>query len=295
MKSDAQINHTIDWINVTIPNAQKLKYPSFFRRDFIECNGMHGYSVGKQFLDGRREFSNPDRPDMGTHIQFSGGTIKLLDEMYDTTPYNLVGFYSGMQHKFTRFDVAIDCHNTGLDMDRLESEIADKKVSCRSKKYERTYDILTRGGTIYIGRGSKYRYLRIYDKAEERKLPIGNDWKRIELQCNTKTANQTAERLYKSKQRARDAQALVKGYCDFTDYRIWNMIIGNEYATVKTPPSDDPKTMQWLLKTCAPSLARLMLFHGQSVRDEFNKTVDAELMKLHSKVLHDRDVSVDAG
>ena len=295
MHSNATIYHTIDWLNVTTPYKLDKRYPRYYKHDFIESNGGHGYTICREYLDGRREYMNPDRPDMGVHTQYSGQTIKNLCELHEITPYGIVAHHLKSQCKFTRVDLTLDCHNTGLDMDKIEQMIKERKWICRASEQSvlRMKKTLVKGDTIYIGRGSKYRYLRVYDKAGE--MGLQQDWKRLELQCNTRTADTTLRAVMDAQDKGDTIASLIRGFCDFPEYRTWAMILGFHDIKVKVEAPEEPTTLQWLLKTCAPSLARMIALHGYVIKDDFEEALRVELLKFHSKVRVDPEHLYDEG
>lgn len=245
---------------------------------------MNGYTVSRRFVDGRIENSNPDRPDMGRQVIYGGDTIRNMQKLYGIKPEAILRWYHAKAANFTRVDFALDCHDTGLSGEQLGLRLQKGKVKTNVPLSNciLTTNFSGSGWTIYIGKGSRYKFLRIYDKAAEQK--IKGDWIRIELQCNARTANKAVSGYLDASHKAGYVQALIRGFADFPDYRTWVMITGYRDVKISVPDDDLPQTLKWLLNQCAPALGKLAAIHGDHVIVQFmdmvNTTKNSNLFNL---------------
>lgn len=252
---EKKVSLRIDWIEVTFKPAEKRKLPSSLSQESKECYALHGYNSGLQFSDGRKEFVHTDRPDMGLHIQWDGGS--LTQGAVD--PLTLVQFLSTTEARFTRLDLAVDCYNFGLKPERATDEIRAKRFRCRCKKTPAWFDPTFGGWTQYLGTKASEIYCRIYDKAAE--IGIKGDYTRVELVVRSTRAQKAAQAIVSGV----DFRALVVGYVDFTAWQEWREVMAADVHTLQAEKKDSQPKL-WLLKQCAPALARVMDEDGD---DEF--------------------------
>ena len=86
----------------------------------------------------------------------------------------------------TRLDVAFDDHEGILDMDQLCSDTMDQEYVSKFKAWE--VRIGSGGQSVNHGSMTSEVYLRIYDKAKERKYTDGRHWIRVEFQLRRERA-----------------------------------------------------------------------------------------------------------
>lgn len=87
---------------------------------------------------------------------------------------------------YTRIDIALDLYNYDL----IHYNIIDLKSRKKGYYYDRNNNI----ETIYLGSMASNRFIRIYNKAKEQKLP-NQDWWRLELQLRDIYINQYLDSL----------------------------------------------------------------------------------------------------
>lgn len=248
-------------------------------RYILHERGMNGYTTSLRFLDGRIENTSPENPRMGTQVIFSGGALANFQDMYSKHVDNVLEHYACLEGKATRFDVAIDIHNSGLKYDDFKDAIVQNKVKCKvpRKKFEHYGNFADDGWTIYIGRGSKHRFMRIYNKGAE--SGTGGDWIRIELQCNVKTAERYHLGYVDSKNRANYVKKIINGFCCFYEMDKWREIMGDGKMTISKPQVDGSKTLEWLYDNVAVFLGRYIAKYGDDIMVKFMDIVNDEREK----------------
>lgn len=279
-----EVTYTIDWFSYTVKDGQHTRMGNV-NNTYVDGKGMNGYSSSLRFLDGRIENSNPDRLDMGTQVVFSGSALRNFSDMYSKSTDDVLSHYACLRGKCTRIDIAIDVRNSGLDFVALYNAIEAGEIKTKTPRskihYHRNFD--DHGWTIYIGKKSKHRFMRIYHKGRE--SGTGEDWIRFELQCNTKTADRYFLGYVDASDKGKYVKSIVNGFIEFTDLEIWNKIVGDEKITISPPQEDGSKTLDWLYNSVAKFLGRYIAFHGDDVMIKFMNIVNDEREKALREIV----------
>lgn len=242
------ISLSIDWIEGTYKNGGCSRpIPYILTEESVECTGFHGYNVARKYQDGRLEMWHSTRREMGLHIQWSGDALKNLT----IDALQLVAYLEATNFTFTRLDMAVDIIGHNFKPQTATEHIANGDYVCRAQKFPQWGDPKNPGYTQYVGKRPSEIYLCIYDKAAE--MGIGQDHTRVELRVH-KGRSQTAA---KTILRGIDFRQLVLGFVRFPKWKQWEEIMGID--AVKIPAEKkDSATEEWLLKQCAPALARIL-------------------------------------
>jgi len=261
------LSQRIHWLEVTFKSENEKKLPDSLPKEGIECYPLHGYNSGLKFPDGRMEFTHTNRPDMGLHIQWDGGSLDALS----FPALELVKFLHSVGAKFTRIDLANDAIGYNLKAETatefvtaerkakqreaenkkkgIKNEAREKGFICRSKKNPCWFDPTFGGWTQYLGTNASEIHCRIYDKAAE--LGIVADYTRVELVCRAGRAQKAAEAII----RGVDFRSLVAGYVQFPHWLEWQQIMVAD-AVALPAEKKETATDLWLLNQCAKTLAR---------------------------------------
>lgn len=245
------LSQSVDWIEGTYHRTDRPILPRELSQEHQECRPFHGYTEAFKFTDGRIELKNPSRPDMGVHIQWSGDALRQ-------TPLpasDLCKYLYSSDFIFTRIDFAIDAYNFDLRPQDATIHIENRAVSTRAKKFPTICDVRAGGYTQYIGTKASEVYCRIYDKAAE--LGVQQDYTRVEYVVRGQRAQKAAATVIRNA----DFRPLVLGFVRFQEWKEWKEIMGADVVTIPTEQKPSA-TEQWLLRQCAPALARLMVDSG---------------------------------
>ena len=260
------VSLSLDWIEGTFPEKTPVLLPENFSRDWHECKPLHGYTIGNIYSDGRVSLTAPLRPDMGTHIIWSGASLVGLP----MSALGLVHFLSRGGFRFTRLDLAIDVRMWGLKPRHATQHIIAGDIITRAKKCPRTDDPMFGGYTQYVGKKSSSLFVRIYDKAAQ--MGVHTDWTRVELVASGKRANAASIAVI----RGEDYRALVLGFVRFPAWAKWNKVMAAKPVTIPREKTRS-NTQLWLLKQAAPSLAQIL---ADSPDNSFlNEFIAAEIVR----------------
>ena len=171
---DKYLNFSID--NLTI--VGELNFPEFFNM-FLNAAGVRDAS--NVINDCRNIFQYSFKNDDLGYIQVDKDTLKVRIEFNPNklglqgkaTLNTLLIFLKKDSIHFTRIDLAIDLFNYKIS----EYNIVD--IGTRKKAY--FYSKTNKLETFYSGSNKSSKYIRIYNKAVEQKLP-NLDWWRFEIQ-----------------------------------------------------------------------------------------------------------------
>lgn len=261
------LSQKLHWIEGTYKPTFQVSLPQILSQKFTEGKAFNGYTIGEKYEDGRVHMTNPSRPDMGTHLVWSGTACDdcLID------PVELVIHLLWAGFKFTRLDLAIDAIDCNLRPQQATEEINLDRCKTRAKKAPTSSDARDKGYTQYVGKKTSEICLKLYDKAEE--LGIIADWTRVELTVRQKRANKAAWEIM----RGTDFRRLVVAYADFPDWNEWRAIM--DLSPVKLPKEQTiGNTEKWLLDSVAPALARVIFFAANT--DFYEKFKDEVMNKL---------------
>lgn len=264
----------IDWIEGTFKGRQPVNLPPILTGEYVECKAFNGYTVGSLYADGRTLFQNPLRPEMGTHLTWSGDACRQCP----VTPLELVKHLLVAQFSFTRLDFAIDIINGNLDPAQATEELKNGRYQTRAKEFPYWSNAQGVGYTQYIGKKTSEVYCRIYDKAAE--MGIQQDHTRVELVVKHKRADAAARSIVQH----RDFRGLVVSFITFQSWREWDIAMA-------TAPIDLPSerkatnTEKWLLDAVAPALARVIFLnpHGVAFYEKFKDEVMQRLQELSNR------------
>jgi hypothetical protein len=261
------LSQKLHWLEGTFKKGNEVSLPETLPSKFVETRAFNGYTVGSLFEDGRILMTNPERPEMGAHLQWSGDACDKIPMEQSELVFHLgeAGF------SFTRIDLAIDAINFNLRPQQATKELKYGRCKTRAKLSPTNSDPRDKGYTQYVGKKTSEIFLKLYDKAEE--MGVDADHCRIELTVRHARADHAARQIV----RGTDFRAMVVAYADFPKWRQWKEIMGA--VPVKLPAErHETNTEQWLLGACAPALARVIYFASNT--EFYEKFKDAVMMNL---------------
>lgn len=257
----------VDWLEGTFKKGTPINLPTILSQNFVETKAFNGYTTASQYSDKRVLMSNPDRPEMGNHIVWNGEACGhcLI------APESLITHLSRAGFSFTRIDFAIDLINCNLDPAQATEEIANGRVKTRALQFPFWADAKGKGYTQYIGKKASEVYARIYDKAAE--MGIKQDHTRVELVVRHGRANHAASAI----SNGADFRGMVLSFVNFQEWSEWSKAM--DVPEIKLPKEQTVgNTEKWLLDSCAPALARMIFFQGNS--DFYEKFKDEVMNRL---------------
>lgn len=272
------LSQSVHWIEGTFKGREALNMPLILSPKFTECRARNGYTVGSKFTDGRELWTNPDRPEMGTHWVWNGQACDTCPK----DPMLLVKMLQCFGMSFTRLDLAIDAHNFNLSPRRATEEISDGRIKTRAKEFPIRNDARHPGYTQYVGKKASEIHLKLYDKAAE--MGVSGDHTRVELTVRHGRADKAAWEIV----RGSDFRGLVVSFANFTEWVEWREVM--EASPVKLPAErKETSTRLWLLKSCAPALARECLKSGDmAFLEQFKNAVELiyRQMSINVQTVH---------
>lgn len=268
------LSQKLHWIEGTFKSRETVNVPSILSQKWIETKPRNGYLSASLYEDGRTLMQHPGRPEMGTHLTWTGTAC-------DNCPMDcieLVAYLEKANFTFTRLDMAIDAINFNLRPQQATKELEHGRCKTKAKLSPRRDDPRQLGYTQSVGYMSSEMHLKLYDKAAE--LGVGGDHTRIELTVKSRRANKAAREIV----RGTDFRALVVAYADFPSWREWRQIMVAD--PVKLPSErKETNTERWLLDQCAPSIARIMFLNDST---EFYEKFKSEVMQQLIQLSNDR-------
>lgn len=243
-----------------------------------------GYSHAMIHPWGHTIFWHIDRPEMGVNIMFTG---RACNELYiaGIDVLELIRTLSDRNFRFTRLDLAIDLKDVKIDIPSLAE--CEHTGSINSDPVLITKGRKARGGaTLYAGSWKSDKFMRIYDKAKERKL---DDclWTRIEVQLAGRTATKIASQMSKMsiEECAMFTQRIVKGMYNPQD-KVFQEALTGTPQRVPSTKNEEHDTYAWLMNVVAKSMARTIIeLPHRDVMRMFQAEVNKHIREMASKGL----------
>lgn len=178
-----------DWVSVVFKSYTVEQIISLLGLDEINFESIYGFYgyADRLYYDGIGILYNPHSADMGILLEMSGQGCRVFETMG-------TGDYDGLfqlvaDNKFdmniTRLDVAFDDHVGIFNMATLCKETKKENFISRFRAWKVTEG--SGGASIEHGSMASDVFIRIYDKAAERKR-VGEHWIRVELQLRKERA-----------------------------------------------------------------------------------------------------------
>ena len=276
---------SIDWLSVTFKQGytelelRKMTSFGFPLKTWARDKGKFGYSQAFVHPYGHTVMSNHARPEMGVHLSYGGRALSSLAE-HGITATSLLDWVLGSGGKITRIDLAIDVFGQVIDPCALAvmPRVVTSPGSARKWSSVQGHD---GGATAYVGSRKSERFLRIYDKAKEQ---ARSDllWTRFELELKSDSARAAAKYLnaITDAERPEYIKGLIKNLFNPQDDLFQEIMTGSA-DPLKTVKDTTDKTYDWLVKSVARSVAKVMARRADiDVWGEFCRAVHAELTAM---------------
>lgn len=277
----------IDWIAFTCDYDADLKsiIPAINHRLQWEYRGqgMNGYRQ-KWIADNGAMCMKHGRPDMGSHVILSGSVLEEYRAM-NITDKRVLQYIGRQGAHFSRIDVAIDVWDgvikpaTILAAYRTGAAKMPIKSASVIEGVKRIDDDTMPGITAYFGSRESQRMLRVYDKGVQ--LGTSENLIRFELELKAERARDVAKKIQDENS---DTRRVINGeLLAFVAWRNkkWLELVSDTQGEILKIERKLPKTLDWLLNTCAMSLAK---YHIENPHDDalelFDRTVKAEIERL---------------
>lgn len=277
----------VDWIRATTKHHSIADVISRFEfgfevEDWATSKGMNAYDCCIQNPYGHMVMWSQQYEGQGVNIMFDGRSCNELHEAgYDLL--DIVKWLSEEEFKFTRLDLAIDIREVQIDIIELfESEhtgsINNDPVLVQKGKKARG------GATLYLGGRQSEKFIRIYDKAKERKI---SDifWTRVELELKAATATKIAKKMRSMtyEEIASMTQSIVKGMYD-PENNTFRDAFAVDPIKVGSTKNEDHDTYVWLMQSVAKTMAKTMLeMPHRDLMSEFMIQVNTFKSELKNK------------
>jgi len=275
---------SLDWLSFTAKDisdmaaSKALAFGMPFK-SWTDVNAVHGYKLAKQHPFGHIVMSHPGRPEMGVHVMMTGQSMHKLNESgFDTL--SLIPWCNSQGARITRLDLAIDVHETPVDIVGLTRVKQVKGDEGSAKKW----NLITgsdNGVTLYIGSRKSEKFMRIYNKAAEQGLE-GVMWSRFELEIKQDTCRTIADAITSlpSGEIPHYVKGLMRGLFNPND-PTYQQIMDVPSIPVGSTKDISDNTLKWLYDSVAKTLAKQMQLHNdEPVFEEFVRAVHANLKML---------------
>lgn len=273
----------IDWFSVT--HKQPFNLPNEMRENPIFLSGKNGYSSVRQFSTGHMEMMNPNRPDMGIHVIYSGKTLENISSKLKISRDKIIEMHLSQGGKATRVDYALNIKNSGINMDNLWDALEDKQSTTKAS-HTRIQNGQDKGYTIYVGSKKKPKKLiRIYDKAKEMK-DFTSDYLRVELQTNQQVARDGLNLYVGADDTYNAINGMIRHFCDFPNLKLWCDIFNHEPVKIPVETHMQGNTEKWLLEKVVPALAKVV-FQNSEFMVEFHQELKNRINDLAMAVIVD--------
>lgn len=179
-----KMNFILDWLEFTykVPSEEGFCIFDSFLEDFPEIDkvfadmklldhGMHGYTKCFTFTDDFMIWFNPDHEEMGVHVVFPGHGMYKLCEIFDlpgmedfADAKSLFEILTNRHCKITRIDIAYDDFDKVITPFDYNNFMVNGRIRTKARSWSFIASGQLSGGTFYLGKRGRERFIRIYDK-----------------------------------------------------------------------------------------------------------------------------------
>lgn len=273
----------LDWISVTHKN--EFDMPDGLRENPIFLSGKNGYSNVRQYSKGQMEMMNPNRPDMGIHVIYSGQTLTNIEADLKISRDAVLNWHLDRGGKVTRIDYALNIYDSGLILDDLWQALEDDSAKTKAS-HTRIQNGKNKGYTVYVGSKKKPKKLiRAYDKAKQMNDFV-SDYLRVELQTNQDVARDGLNIYVGADNKYEVVAGMIKAFCDFPTIEKWTEIFNHDNVKIPVATHVQGNTEKWLLEKVVPSLAKVV-FQRSEFMIEFQQALKSKIHELAMEVITD--------
>ena len=245
-----------------------------------------GYSHAWQVLGSGRVLINPERSEMGCHIDLSSKALRRFGGNVD----QLVSVMLNENGKVTRLDLAVDTRQIAFsDLKRrvegfegLVTHFQRWRNGREGTRHE-AFDT-----TVYLGSPTSDAMVRFYDKARER--GVTGQWVRFEVQLRRERAHEVLLAWFSGK----SIVGMLRGVVDFRvpegknqarwavcDWWVRWLGAGDDVVRFTRTTSEKliEEVRSWVLAQVAPSLALLLMADGGAL-DFYRKAAQEGAQRL---------------
>lgn len=204
---------TLDWLACTFKEYNH-ETENFIRTyasapTVQESPARNGYTRATMDSNGVGVLWNPDYSSMGHHAVFSGSSLRNLFTSGVVSPSTLLRACVDAGGSVSRLDLAKDFTEGEVDYEAVYQSLEQRAGGGNARTVTK---LQSSGGgyTIYIGSRQSERFVRLYDKAAEQKLPDAL-WSRLEVETKGMVARAVAVSILKSGDWSGTFDALVLG------------------------------------------------------------------------------------
>lgn len=280
-------NFAIDWIRVTTKEyavSQLIQAYSFGFpvEEWHTFSPKNGYNCGLQHPMGFAVMWSSVRDDMGVNMLFDGRSCHELHEA-GVDLLRVVKDFSDDGFKFTRLDLAIDIH--GVDIDIVGLLDCEHTGSANNDPVLVQKGKQARGGaTLYAGARQSEKFMRIYDKAKERKLP-DIMWTRVELELKSVTATKIAAKIATMtyQEVSEMTRGMMRGVYD-PDNKTFRDALAVDPIKIGSTKNEEHNTYEWIMTSVAKTMAKLIVeLPHRDVMPSFEKEVQKYIREMAAR------------
>ena len=259
-----QFSAHCDWIEYTIKGSQPVEncLPA------LACSGVwkeekahNGYSVAARNDIGVCVSWGPER--MGTHVTIGGQALGQLRELglFET---DICEQALRLGASATRLDVCVNVHGGALTPLDVRNQFQSKQVKTRAKSGHYIESLgQDIGGSVYIGSRKTDRFMRIYDKAAELRLPDGSEsWLRFELVLRRDYAKMLMFEMATTDNLAALVKSAVADYAFFAGDEFAQAMADRAAPLPKVHYHDSLKTLDHARRVIVSSTRKLIAAAG---------------------------------
>lgn len=173
----------------------------------------NGYHQAWRLKSGATVQYNGDREEMGINVVYSGQAIQNM-------PWGDVLKRITKQGYLTRLDVTIDVLDPAFDLEGLYLMVQAGRCDTKAKNV--SFIRSSTGQTLYVGKRSSDRMLRIYDKGGEQGEQQGEHW-RIEAELKGVAAQSVGVRLVVNSD---EGYGVFKAILDAPEHQGYSVAVG---------------------------------------------------------------------
>lgn len=248
----------IDWLSITVFDRKDVDEILPGARWHYVGSGHHGYKTAFEDSEsGARVETDSPISGMDTHLTIPGSALHVARLWHDAADDGILQSARSVGARTSRIDLALNIHQGRLTVLDFFSayKTGDLKTAARKGYFVEGIGGDRAGDTLYFGSPKSSRQCRIYNKAAEQAIVDGESWLRLELALRDLRAKSIVA-ASKDNSVASITAATLADVVDWSNSEYRQSLAG-EFADIHPLKRKRPAVEKWLLKQCAPALARV--------------------------------------
>lgn len=258
---------TLDWLAFTFreDTHEAGEWIRLYASDKanVSVTARNGYRDAYQTKTGIVVQWNVDREEMGYHVVIAGSAIRNVLQYHELDQKTLVQTVIDAGGSITRLDLAKDLQGVSISLDAIYQALEQGAYSGTARKFAQIHS-LDGGNTIYVGSRQSEKFIRIYNKAAQSKIP-GALWFRFEIETKGMVARALSKILVESEVWSSAFDTVSKHMVDIQNLSDYQAFFAPGVVEIGIPKQEKQTDREaWIEVQVMPAVVKHFVEHPDS-------------------------------